>query len=169
MEENKWFSLFVDWNFNLLDWPWESLKEGLNFSDTLKWSWTMHQKTYIFYYFKNFGQNSLTCVTRLKVAVNMSDPICLFGGTVRMSLIIRAYSLALPIQVQPVMDIFHAPKITKNLIGLYPASLLDIGLQEGNSFSFTIRPTSIQFNSIQYNSIQFMHTKLCLNFERFYM
>ena len=32
MEENMWFSLLVDWNVNLFDWPEESLQGGLTFS-----------------------------------------------------------------------------------------------------------------------------------------
>ena len=40
----------------------------------------MNQKTSIFRYSKNCG--SLTSVTKLKNAVNMADPTCLFG-TVR--------------------------------------------------------------------------------------
>ena len=38
----------------------------------------MNKKTFIFHYSKNYG--SLTCVIKLKVAVNMADPTCLFWG-----------------------------------------------------------------------------------------
>ena len=38
----------------------------------------MSKKTSIFHYSKSFG--NLTCVIRLKVAVNMADLTCLFGA-----------------------------------------------------------------------------------------